>query len=102
MKLLGDRLLISPLPVREKSEGGIILPQGQAGDVKHYWRVDQVGTGKRGKDGEFVPLDFSVGDIIVTALYHDHTVLEDGTDRRIVGTDQIIAKLETVPDLRVV
>lgn len=101
MRILGDRLLLRPLPAQEKSAGGIVLPQGQAGDVMYYWRVEAVGAGRRNKKGEIVPMDFAVGDIVITALYHDHTVLEDGTQRRIVGSEQIIGKLETLPDLSI-
>ena len=99
MKILGDRLLLSPLPDREVSAGGIILPMAQTGDVRNYWKVDSVGTGRRNKRGEVIPLDFAPGDIVVTALYMDHTTIEDGSNRKIVGTDQIIAKLDPVPEV---
>jgi chaperonin GroES len=95
MRLLGDRLLLAPLPDREKTSNGIILPQGQAGDVRHYWKVEAVGNGKRDKQGELRAPEFSVGDVVITPLYHENVVLEDGTHRRIVGCEQIIAKMES-------
>ena len=86
MRLLGDRLLLAPLPDRVQSEGGIILPQGQVGDVRYFWKVEAI--------GEKPNPDLVVGDTVVTPLYFDHVTLEDGTGRKIVKADQIIAKLE--------
>lgn len=93
-RILGDRVLLSPLPAVEKTEGGIIMPQGQAGDVMLYWRVEKVGEGKPGKDGQLQPMKVKVGDIVITPLYHDHVTLEDGSNRKLVGVDQIIGKFE--------
>lgn len=101
MRILGNRLLLAPLPPREQSAGGIILPQGQAGDVMYFWKVDAVGAGKALKNGDIPVNEFSVGDTVITPLYFDHTTLEDGTKRKIVGCEQIVGKLETVPDLTV-
>lgn len=98
-RILGDRVLLSPLPPVEKTSGGIIMPQGQAGDVMHYWRVEAVGEGKRDKDGLLVPLEVKVGDIVVTPLYHDHVTLEDGSHRKLVSVDQIIGKFVDEPDV---
>jgi co-chaperonin GroES (HSP10) len=92
MKLLGDRLLISPLPVQQRSEGGMFLPQGQVGDAKLWWRVEAVGPGARNKHGVVRPVEFAVGDTVLTPLHFTHTTLEDGT--KIVECDQIIARLE--------
>ncbi len=102
MKLLGDRILIAPLPDQEKTAGGIILPQAQVGDVRYYWRVEQVGPGKRDKSGELKAPEFTVGDLVVTPLHFSHTTLEDGSGRKIVDCEQIIGKLVAaafVPEL---
>src|SRR6267378_6317391 len=90
MKILGDRLLVSPLPVQERSSGGIVLPQGQAGDFMQWWKIESLGTGK-------TCADLAVGQTVLTETRTTHETLDDG--RKIMGTDQIIAKLETIPDL---
>jgi len=93
MRILGDRLLLSPLPVKTKSDGGIHLPDGQAGDKMVYWRVEQ--TGSKVKDDCFHP-----GVIVLTPLYFSHTTLEDGSGRKIVDCNQIEAMLEPdTPDI---
>jgi len=90
MRLLGDRLLLSPLPVQERSAGGIVLPQGQAGDVMMWWKVDQLGS-------KFSKPEVKVGDTVVTPLHFTHTTLEDGSGRKIVDSDQIHGMLEPEP-----
>jgi len=102
MRILGNRVLISPLPVREVSEGGIVLPQAQVGDVMQHWKVEQVGSGHRGKDGELVPPEFTPGDLIITPLHFSHHSMEDGSGWKIIEAAEIIGKFEPdapVPDV---
>jgi co-chaperonin GroES (HSP10) len=91
-RIIGDRVLLSPLPPQEKTLTGLFLPQAQQGDVMYYWRVDQVGEGKRGKDGELVPPAFAVGELVITPLHFTHTTIEDGTNRKLVDCEQIVGK----------
>lgn len=91
MKILGDRLLVSPLPVQQRSAGGIVLPQGQAGDFMQWWKIESLGTGK-------TCAELAIGQTVLTETRTTHTTLEDGSGRKIMGTDQIIAKLETQSD----
>jgi co-chaperonin GroES (HSP10) len=88
MKILGDRALIIPLPVQERTPTGIFLPQGQAGDVMHYWRVEQVSA-------KWSKPEVAVGDTVITPLHISHHTLDDG--RKIVDADQFIGMLETPP-----
>ena len=90
MKLLGNRLLVFPLPVQERTNGNIVLPAGQAGDFKQWWKIEQLGTGHR-------CADFAIGQTVLTQLHTTHETLDDG--RKILGTDQIIAFLEIEPDI---
>ena len=90
MKLLGNRLLVAPLPVKEFSDGGIVMPRGQAGDFMQWWTIERLGTGHRCSD-------FAVGQTVLTQLHSTHETLDDG--RKILGTDQVIAFLETEPDI---
>lgn len=101
MKLLGNRILISPLPVQERTETGLFLPEGSAGDKKLWWRVDQIGT-HQPKPGKFRPhgtscSDYEIGQRVLLPGEYTHTTLPDG--RKIVECgrddhDQVIAVLE--------
>jgi co-chaperonin GroES (HSP10) len=97
MKLLGNRLLVSPLPVQEKTEAGIFLPQGDVGDKKLWWRVEQVGTHQPKVTGKFRPhgtsaADFHVGQVVCLNNAFTNTTLEDG--RKVVDTQYVEAVME--------
>jgi co-chaperonin GroES (HSP10) len=85
MRIVGNRVLVSPLPVAELSPGGIVLPHGHAGDFKQWWIVESLGTGVACED-------LAVGQTVLTETRTTHETLDDG--RKIMGLDQIIAKLE--------
>lgn len=96
MKILGNRLLVSALPVQETSDGGIILPFGQPGDKKLWWRVEGVGT-HQPKPGKLRPhgtsaSDYHVGQVICLNNAFTNTTLPDG--RKIVDTQYVEAVLE--------
>lgn len=89
MKILGNRLLIAPLPVQEKSDGGIFLPQAPVGDVKQWWRVEAVGTHEPKRDGRLrqhgtSAADYHVGQVVCLNNAYTNSTLPDG--RKIVDT----------------
>lgn len=96
MRILGDRILISPLPEKTISDGGIHLPGGETGDKKLFWKVDQLGTKAS------VP-EIQAGSTVITPGYFSHTTLEDGSGRKIIGCDQIegvfVEELPPVPEI---
>jgi len=94
MRILGNRVLLSPLPTQEQSQGGIILPQSQVGDKKMWWRIDQIGAGKPSEKSFHLLQELRVAQTVVTPLFFDHTTIEDGSERKIVGVDQLIAVLD--------
>lgn len=94
IRVLGNRVLMSPLPVREQSSGGIILPMERVDDKKMFWRIDQIGTGKPGEKSFHLLRELRVGMTVATPLFFDHTTLEDGSGRKIVNVDQLVAELE--------
>jgi len=94
MRILGNRVLLSALPTREQTSGGIILPMERADDKKMWWRIDQIGTGKPSEKSFHLLGELRVGQTVGTPLFFDHTTLEDGSGRKIVGVDQLVAVLE--------
>lgn len=104
MKLLGNRLLVAPMPVQEKSDGGIILPHADVADKKLWWRIEQVGT-HQPKGGKLRPhgtsaSDYHAGQVVCLNNAYTNTTLEDGTGRKIVDTQYIEAVMdEAVPEI---
>lgn len=63
MKPLEDKILVSPVPKKEVSDGGVILPnEYRARDSRGY--VIAVGPGKYAMDGHRMELDVEIGDLI--------------------------------------
>jgi co-chaperonin GroES (HSP10) len=106
IRLIGNAVLIEPLPRPTVSSGGIIIPHEQPGwqpaDASE-WRVLAVGPGdfKRDKKGRrkgvFIPLtDVSPGDCVLCYTGQKCFPLDDGTGRVIVQVDQLL--LSWVPE----
>jgi co-chaperonin GroES (HSP10) len=90
--------MLEPLPVQESSSGGIFLPKSHVGDQKLWWRVVALGThvtepGKPHTHGTSAS-DYQLGQVVLTPLHFSHTTLEDGSERKIVDVDQLIAVLD--------
>lgn len=84
MKILGNRVLLEPLPKPTRSAGGIHFAMPWQDD-KMQWRIAALGNGKK------VPPEIEVGNFVLTPLYFNHFTLEDGTGRKIVGVEQLLA-----------
>lgn len=84
LRVLGNRVLLQPLPKKTKSDGGILLAEAYQDDRTQY-RVLQVGSGPK------IPPEVRAGDYVMTPLYFDHFTFEDGSGCKIVGVDQLIA-----------
>lgn len=91
-QLLGNRVLLKPLPKPVQSAGGILIPQQYQDDSKLY-EVVAVGPGEWRKNKKkkmvFHPMEVKPGDKVLAELYHDHLILDDGT--RIARADYIMA-----------
>lgn len=91
-KLLGNRVLLKPLPQPDKSAAGILYPQQYRDDQKTF-EVLAVGPGEwrlnKKKKAVFHPTEVKPGDKCLAEIYGDHVIMEDGT--RICRADYILA-----------
>lgn len=62
MKLLGNTVLLEPLPTAKKSSGGIFLCSRYQDD-RMQWKVVAVGPGRRLKNGTMLPPECKPGDL---------------------------------------
>lgn len=81
---LYDRVAVEPLEREEKTAGGIIIPDS-AKEKPLEGRVISVGKGSRKENGEFIPMEVKVGDIVLYGKWA-------GTEVKIDGSDLIIMK----------
>jgi chaperonin GroES len=91
---LADRIVVKPL-TREEMEGtttsfGIIIPDTSKEKPEQGWVV-AVGPGKRGDDGELIPVSVRVGDKVMFSKYGYDEVKIDGIEYYIVSEQNVLA-----------
>lgn len=87
---LGDRILVKALEAKEKTKGGIILPD-TAKEKPQEGKVIAVGKGKLLEDGTVKPLEVRVGDAILYGKYSGTEINHNGEDLLILKEDDILA-----------
>jgi chaperonin GroES len=94
MKLLGHTLHVAPLEQKQRSNGGIHLPQQYQDDRKRF-RVLAVGQGRKLKDGTRAQMEVRPGDCILANLYRgqrhtfdDGSMIIDAAEAILVWNDE--------------
>lgn len=92
MKLrpLNDRILVKALDSREKTKGGIILPD-TAKERPQEGKVVAVGTGKLLDDGTVRTLELKTGDSVLFGKYAGTEVKVDDDDYLILREEDVLA-----------
>lgn len=90
---LGNRVLVRPLDAEEKVKGGIILPD-TAKKKQEQAEVVAIGTGKKDKNNQLIPIPVKVGDIILMDKYSGQEVTIHDEKFTILRTDDLIAIVE--------
>jgi chaperonin GroES len=81
---IGDRILVRPIPVSDKTEGGIIIPEN-AKEKPQRGIVVAVGPGRLLNDGTRALMQVKVGDVIAFAKYAGSAVYFDNEDLQVMG-----------------
>lgn len=90
---LGNRILVRRLEVEEKLKGGIILPD-TAKKKQEQAEVIAIGTGKKDKSGNVIPMPVKIGDIVLIEKYSGQEVTLNDETYVIVRADDLIAIVE--------
>ncbi len=90
---LSDRVLVKRLEEKEEKQGGIIIPD-TAKEKPQEAKVIAVGPGRRGEDGNPIPLDVKKGDIVLVSKYGGTDVKIDGVEHVILREDDILGVIE--------
>jgi chaperonin GroES len=94
MKLnpLGDRIVVQPKEEDEaRTASGLVIPD-TAKEKPQLGEVLAVGPGEY-KDGERIPVDVSVGDLVFYSKYGGTEVKDDGVDYLILSSRDVLAVL---------
>jgi chaperonin GroES len=89
---LGDRIVVKPQDEEEsRTASGLVIPD-TAKEKPQLGEVLAVGPGEF-KDGERVPVDVSVGDVVFYSKYGGTEVKHDGEDLLILSSRDVLAIL---------
>jgi chaperonin GroES len=91
---LRDKIVIEPAVKKDKSAGGIIIPD-TVKDGSNMGVVISVGTGILGREGDIIPLAVSPGDKVLYGKNHSGTEVDiDGKKCLIMSELEVIAVIE--------
>ncbi len=89
---LGNRVLLRRLAAEEK-KGGIILPEN-AKKKQEQAEVIAIGTGAKDKNGNLIPIQVKVCDIVLIEKYSGQEVTLNDEEYIIAKADDLIAIIE--------
>ena len=92
LKPLGDRIVVKPKEEAEaRTACGLVIPD-TAKEKPQLGEVLAVGPGEY-KDGERVPMDVSIGDLVFYSKYGGTEVKYEGEDYLILSSRDVLAIL---------
>ena len=92
LKPLGNRLVVEPIEQEEVTAGGIVLPE-TAKEKPQKGNVLAAGPGDRDEAGKRIPMDVTVGDMVLFAKYSGTEIKMDGKKLLILREGDILAIL---------
>ncbi len=87
---LDDRIVVKAVEAKEKTSGGILLPDS-AKEKPSRAIVVAIGEGPRGDDGNRLPLTVKVGDEILYGKYAGNEIKWNGEDYKILRESEVLA-----------
>ena len=94
IKPLEDRILVQPLDAEQTTASGLVIPD-TAKEKPQEGKVLAVGPGRFDEDGEKrIPLDISVGDVVVYSKYGGTEIKYQGEDYLILSARDVLAVVE--------
>lgn len=90
---LGNRVLVRRLAAEETLKGGLILPE-TAKKKQEQAEVIAIGSGKKDKTGQLIPVPVKVGEIVLMEKYTGQEVTLNDEEYVIVRADDLIAIIE--------
>ena len=89
---LGNRVLVKRLEA-EETKGGILLPD-TAKKKQEQAEVIAIGTGKKDKQGNTIPIPVKVGDVVLMEKYSGQEITLNDEEYNIVRADDLIAIIQ--------
>lgn len=93
LRPLHDNILVTPLEAKEKTEGGLFIPEN-AKEKPTRGKVVAVGEGRTDEHGKRVPLDVKVGDEVLYGKYAGTDVELHGEQHKMIKEADVLAVVE--------
>jgi chaperonin GroES len=90
---LKDRVLVVRIEEKEKTTGGIIIPD-TAKEKPQKGEVIAIGPGKWDEKGKRIPLEVKKGDRVLFGKYAGNEIKVDGVEHLIMSEDDILGIIE--------
>jgi chaperonin GroES len=93
IKPLEDRIVVQVLEAEQTTASGIVIPD-TAKEKPQEGRVLAVGPGRFDDNGNRVPLDVAVGDVVIFSKYGGTEVKYSGEEYLVLSARDVLAKIE--------
>jgi len=87
---LEDRIVIRPQDAEATTASGLVIPD-TAKEKPQQGEVLAVGAGRRGDNGDLIPMEVAVGDTIVYSKYGGTEIASNGEDLLILNARDVLA-----------
>ena len=93
IKPLEDRILVQPLDAEQTTASGLVIPD-TAKEKPQEGKVLAVGPGRIDDNGNRIPLDVQVGDVVIYSKYGGTEVKYNNEDYLILSARDVLAVVE--------
>ena len=92
IKPLEDRILVAPLEAEQTTKSGLVIPD-TAKEKPQEGEVIATGPGRIDDNGNRVPLDVAVGDVVIYSKYGGTEVKYSGKEYLLLSARDVLAKV---------
>ncbi|MFZ1383201.1 MAG: co-chaperone GroES [Scrofimicrobium sp.] len=89
---LEDRIVIKQVDAEQTTSSGLVIPD-TAKEKPQQGEVVAVGPGRIDDNGNRVPMDVAVGDVVIYSRYGGTEVKHEGVEYLILGARDVLAKV---------
>ena len=93
IKPLEDRILVEPLEAEQTTASGLVIPD-TAKEKPQEGKVLAVGPGRIDDNGNRIPLDVNVGDVVLYSKYGGTEVKYAGEEYLVLSARDVLAIIE--------
>ena len=93
LRPLSDYILVDPLEKETTLPSGIVIPD-TVKEKPQQGKVISVGPGRRDEDGDRLPMDVKVGDIVMYKKWGGTEIKVEGKEMLLVKEEDILAVVE--------